>query len=232
MHDPMTVAFEIPNIFVRKTKLGYRPSIITIWHIDPETDGSDDSCGWFKRAHHGDQNIREAIRKDFAFNFKNDYWFNAGGYPIYSVVSTVLNMYNTAAWVYFDRDRKKVDRFMKKNLLNILHFAENPTDSLHSSITMKYGVEKMEYRCNHFADIIFADIMRKEEKWYQHARWHIHHWRIQFRPWQQFKRRFIEKCCKCGVRGFTGNTYGDWDGTKIWCEKCNGQALAPRTLQQ
>ena len=54
MHDPMTVAFEIkypwrkyrgpqPNNFLSN----YRESFITIWHIDPERDGSDDSCDWF-----------------------------------------------------------------------------------------------------------------------------------------------------------------------------------------
>lgn len=32
MHDPMTVAFYFWSI--------------TIWHVDPEKDGIDDSCGW------------------------------------------------------------------------------------------------------------------------------------------------------------------------------------------
>lgn len=30
MHDPMTVAFDL--------------GVVTIWHVDPEKDGSDDSC--------------------------------------------------------------------------------------------------------------------------------------------------------------------------------------------
>lgn len=49
MHDPMTVAFEIkyPWKNGRLTDLfpkGYRDPFITIWHVDPEKDGSDDSC--------------------------------------------------------------------------------------------------------------------------------------------------------------------------------------------
>lgn len=36
MHDPMTVAFEIRWLGV------------TIWHVDPETDGTDNSCRWHK----------------------------------------------------------------------------------------------------------------------------------------------------------------------------------------
>src|SRR5438270_11469354 len=52
MHDPMTVAFEIRSPIKRKSNLwpkGYRKSLITIWHVDPETDGTDDSCDWFNR---------------------------------------------------------------------------------------------------------------------------------------------------------------------------------------
>lgn len=56
MHDPQTVAFEIkypwrgePSKFWPK---GYRSSFITIWHVDPERDGTDDSCGWFIRGRH------------------------------------------------------------------------------------------------------------------------------------------------------------------------------------
>lgn len=56
MHDPMTVAFEIrylwraygdnvPSEFLRT----YHNPFITIWHVDPEKDGSDDSCDWSGR---------------------------------------------------------------------------------------------------------------------------------------------------------------------------------------
>lgn len=35
MHDPMTECFRLPGV--------------TVWHVDPEGDGSDDSCDWFGR---------------------------------------------------------------------------------------------------------------------------------------------------------------------------------------
>ncbi|OWK34348.1 hypothetical protein FRUB_10319 [Fimbriiglobus ruber] len=44
----MTVAFEIKNPFVRSIH-GYRPALVTVWHVDPERDGSDDSCDWFNK---------------------------------------------------------------------------------------------------------------------------------------------------------------------------------------
>lgn len=53
MHDPMTVAFEIRYPWLKWGKLGrdewhrtYREPFITIWHVDPEHGGSDDSCDW------------------------------------------------------------------------------------------------------------------------------------------------------------------------------------------
>lgn len=49
MHDPMTVAFEIRQFWRKANDWGYKPSLITIWHVDPEKDGSDDSCDWFGR---------------------------------------------------------------------------------------------------------------------------------------------------------------------------------------
>lgn len=50
MHDPMTVAHEIKSPFSGKpdkfSPKGRRNTLVTIWHVDPERDGSDDSCGW------------------------------------------------------------------------------------------------------------------------------------------------------------------------------------------
>ena len=37
MYDPKTIAHEI-KLFGRY--------FITIWHVDPERNGTDDSCGW------------------------------------------------------------------------------------------------------------------------------------------------------------------------------------------
>jgi len=52
MHDSYTVAFEIRSPIGKKTKLcphGYHDVWVTIWHVDPETDGSDNSCDWWGR---------------------------------------------------------------------------------------------------------------------------------------------------------------------------------------
>ncbi len=54
MFDPMTVVCDIPNIFVRRwTMYGGSKrfhSLITVWHKDPCSDGTDSSC-WHKYEH-------------------------------------------------------------------------------------------------------------------------------------------------------------------------------------
>lgn len=231
MHDPMTVAHEIKwPISFRKNSISgekYYNPLITIWHIDPEKDGTDDSCGWFKRAHHGDQVLLERIKKDFAFDFQ--YWFNDAGYPKFSTIAIAVDMYSKAAWALFKFNRRRHRRFMRKYLYDIIHFAENHVDSLHPAITMKYGVESKDARVNHFAAIIYGDILRKITPWYKHPRWHIHHWKIQFHPWQNFKRRHFDKCCICGKRGFKSSPMSDWDGTKMWHQECDRSTAKPAT---
>lgn len=233
MHDPLSVAFEIKNYLVPANRDGYRPALLTIWHCDPDLRGDDDSCGWFIRSRHIDPVVIEKVRKEFEFNFKHNYWFDKVGRAKFSTGGLVLEMYSKAAWIIFMHlngekpDRKRHQKFMRKYLYDILHFAENPTDSIGDSITQKYGPESDDYRCGSFVSIITADIYRKLRPWYKHPRWHIHHWKLQFHPIQQLKRRYWDKCSICGKRGFQGAAYSDWNGTKIWHGRCAGYMDKP-----
>lgn len=228
MHDPHTQAFRIN--WPKKDKHGFGKPFITIWHKDPEKDGTDDSCGWFIRQRHLPQDLIEKVRKDFVFEFDHNYWFNEGGYPKFSTIGVVICMYSKAAWNIFmwkhgnrptEAANRQYKKFMRKYLYDIILFAENPTDSLHASVNMKYGVEKKEERINHFVSVIVSDIMRKLQPWYKHPRWHIYHWRIQLHPWQNLRRRYFLKCCICGKRGFKSAPMSDWGGTKHWHQECD-----------
>lgn len=68
MHDPSSVALEIRYPWLAYSRAEreastsdfvktYREPFITIWHEDPESDGSDDSCDWFN--HKGKLNEKE-----------------------------------------------------------------------------------------------------------------------------------------------------------------------------
>lgn len=244
MHDPNTVAFEIkypwrgkPSKFFPK---GYRSAFITIWHKDPERRGSDDSCGWFKRAHHGDPKVLEKIIKridwDWDRTYKSDgtgkvyftgYFYpedDGAGMPNMGVTAIALNLFFIAIGEYYQSDGRtnwnKARSWMQKHLFDIMLFAENPTDSLRDSIVRKWGTDtKREDRIRDMASCIYGWILRCERPWWQHPRWHIHHWRIQCHPLLAFKRWAFSKCTTCG-KGFRWNESvwtANWNSTgPLW----------------
>lgn len=247
MHDPHTVAFEIKYPIKHRTKHfpgGYRNSFITIWHKDPERKGDDDSCGWFKRASHGDPEVLEKIRKRFAHDwdstFKSDstghtyytgYFFPESGLPHLSVISVTLNLFWLASIEYFKSDWDKANRFMRRNLWDLIHFAENPHDSLFDSITRKfetgcnekYDQQSRDARISSMASVIYGFILRKQLRWYQHPRWHVHHWRLQIHPLQDLWNWLFKRCAKCGKRfKWKESRIGNWEGTQSWHESCDG----------
>ncbi len=263
MHDPYTVAHQIKSPFRGKpSKIwpkGYRETLVTIWHKDPcraGFGGSDDTCGWFMRAHHGDKEVLARIVKRFeedwdrVFKTKKEdhddddgpfiehaYYrglFKPNGDPHLSVSAIVLNLFFMAAMEYFGVDGStnwmKARRWVQANLFDILHFAENPADSLFDTITRKfekgcgeeYGDRARLIRIQSLASCIYGWILRRERKWWRHPRWHIHHWRIQIHAWQSFKRRFFDRCSVCG-KGFKSkeSVCGDWSGKRIWHDRCS-----------
>lgn len=272
MHDPLTVAFnvKIPLCFKRENTL-YKDKrrewqfydLATIWHKDPEKDGTDDSCGWFMRARHGKKEVLEQIVKDFEFDWdkvfipsREDHdpedgeyqkrvyhrgYFRPNGDPHFSVSAIVLNLFLIAASRHFACDGltnwRKSKRFMRKHLFDILLFAENPTDSLFDGITRKfekncgeeYGERARTERIRNMASCIYAWILRAEQPWYRHPRWHIHHWRIQIHFFQMLKRCLYDRCAMCG-KGFRWkeSVCGDWSGKRIWHDRCQSSASKPQ----
>lgn len=243
MHDPCTQAHQIRWPWPRK---GYREPILTIWHKDPEKDGTDDSCGWFMRERHGDPKVLERIVRDFEFDWDRTYegdngyvyncgWFRSDGQPHFSPIAIAVGMFHRAAGLHFAKgdafDWDAAERFMRKHLGEIIRFAENPTDSMHDSLTLKFEVgcgeyhtpERRKRRIRQMASMVYGWILRECRPWWKHPRWHIHHWQIQFHPWQNLKRRFWDRCCVCGKRGFPKgeSAIGNWDSDKIWHSSCD-----------
>lgn len=248
MHSPETVAFEIYLGKKQKKNGRYKSPLITIWHNDPEKDGTDDSCGWFIRERHLPKKIVDDIAKEFetewdrTFTGEGGYtyncgWFNPEGENILSVRGIVLNMYLYAAKIALNPNGNiepskmwdKAWKFVNKHYAQIMYFAENNRDSIRDTIVRKfqrgynveYTKEKRFEMIRNCASIIASDVMRKNRKWYQHPRWHINHWTIQFHPLQNLKRRYWDKCSICGKRGFKSGAMGNWSGDKIWHQECD-----------
>jgi hypothetical protein len=237
MHDPLTQAFEIkypwrsnsrarmkekaaargvpvdhPSLDFERT---YHDTFIRIWHRDPETDGSDDSCGWFMRARHGDKRVRDEIRRRFAFEWHTGVphgWFNAEGDPNYSSIGIVVNMFRIAAHVMFGWGNR-LNWFMWRHIHQIIEFAENPQDSLYTAIHRPYGKdESEEERIAGFADCVYSWILRETRPWWKHPRWHVHHWHVQIPPIQDLRRWLFSRCSHCGG----GFKYGESPVSHQW----------------
>ena len=232
MHDPHTVAWEIRWPFGGwKDKSGhvYRPNLITIWHVDPERDGSDDSCDWFGGRKNKDKEVLRKIVADFTFEWDHGIptgWFDEHGYPNFSEHAIVLAMFRIATNQVFGHWSKKASCFLNDNLYNILHFAENNCDSLYTMINQIYGIEKKEDRIKSAASCVYSWIIRADRSWWKHPRWHVHHWEIQIHPWQTFRRWLLSRCCVCkkGFKWGESVCATGWDSPpRRWFESFRGE---------
>lgn len=88
---------------------------------------------------------------------------------------------------------------------------------------MKFGNDRnRKERIESMASCIYGWILREEQKWWQHPRWHFWHWKIQILPLQKLHRWLFIRCYKCNKRlGFNENAIGDWSGDRIWHSKCD-----------
>ena len=205
MHDPMTL-------------IG-RWGPFELWHVDPQKGpGRDDSCGWFKRAHHGDAAVLRRVERAFEFEWDRIFESESGGGtyfrglfcpngdPHLSVMAIALNLFYLAAFEHFGgikgkRSGEKARRFMRRHLWEILFFAENPTDSLFDAITQTFGGRpRREERIQGMAACVYGWILRADQRWWEHPRWHVRHWKLQCRWVSRLKRWLFTRCAGCGRR--------------------------------
>lgn len=228
MHDPQTVAHEIKypwraykasearNDFERT----YRRSVITIWHVDPERDGSDDSCGW-SWPHLTKQQIDRL--KSFAWAEGRDPYFLRCG---------------RKEWVGTRAEAEALCRGL------ILHVAELvgvritfdeaanlASKKIHSPDCSDFATafcfvpgyhtnsseDRRDDREQRFLSVcsgLARELLRERRPWYRHPKWHVWHWKFQIHPLQQFKRWAFSRCAACGKRfpyGYAPTSH-QWSG--------------------
>jgi len=173
MHDPESLLFrvELPLPWKRKSFRGKKEwdkvELFSVWHVDPCTDGTDDSCGRFKRSRHGNQDMLERIRKEFEFGwdstfspgkddhddedgpfvhktYQRGYFHSETGLPMLSDHAIALNLFLVAAGWTLGKDGspdwEKGRKFVRKHLLDILMFAENTVDSMHDGMHRVFAI--------------------------------------------------------------------------------------------
>lgn len=234
MHDPMTVAHEI--YLGRKVKKNghYKSPLITIWHVDPENNTlgcrSDDSCGWFSPPYTAEEKatIEKLAKSQYSQIFARQVAQDEG--KSYAYICYNQDTYGAVYWSWraLKALGKKGWQYGKtlsaKEIDAIYNLATNPVDNVQSTVRSI----RNEQQFIDFFFIVWRLYRRFNRKWYQHPRWHIRHWKIQFHPIQNIKRRYWDKCCVCGKRCFKSSAIGDWDGTKLWHQECDTSLKAPQ----
>lgn len=164
MHSPERTIFSLSLPFCGGSYSPY--TIARIYHVDPCTDGTDDSCGFFMRSRHGDEKQLEEICKRLEWDWDRTFQMSkedmdeedetdapnpvrylglfhpTTGLPMMSVSSIVLNIYSQVTYVMMGHERAR--KYMQDNIASILLFAENPTDSLRDSICLTFGDDGYE----------------------------------------------------------------------------------------
>jgi hypothetical protein len=202
MHDPMTLAFEIRAPWKRG---GYRPTLLAVWHVDPERGGDDDSCGWsYVKA----PKLRDQARK--LGEAEQVFITGRHGYAM-TPFELVFEVWQTIAARMFKRSRWRGRGLSHRELVYVLNLANNPGDNLRYSCKAADTPKGM--------GDLFCAVLRCyltfHRKWWQHPRWHVHHWRIQVPAVQAFKRWAFTRCATCAGRFRFGEapTTNTWHGT-------------------
>lgn len=217
MHDPMTVAFEIRSPFRdAPSKLwpkGYRHSLVTIWHVDPERDAhkrglrGDNSCGWFTPPTTPEERARfhKIGEQEYSCLFGKRHATAEG--KDYVRVCYEPEPYDAIYWAWRRIKYEGRPRYVWKfgrarramspgELEEIYSLASNPVDNLRVTVAGVHDAES----CGDFFLTVYRCYKRFNRPWYKHPRWHFWHWRFQVHHWQALRRWFFSRCAGCGKR--------------------------------
>lgn len=223
MHDPLTVAWEIRAPWFKQDKHfpkgRYHPSLVTIWHVDPEADGSDDSCGWSRPRLTAEQ--RKTVRA-LAWGEARAPWFQwAYAKTLQSPTDAETLCRAAILQVAGALDLRVSFEEATAWAIELVH---SPMDNIRGSLCFIPGwhsnfeedrEQDREEAAAGLFSIIAQFILRRRRPWYKHPRFHVHHWKVQFHMVQRLKRWLFSRCAVCKGRFRYGEapTSTSWGGS-------------------
>lgn len=202
MHDPMTLAFRISSPIRRKSALfpkGWREPLVEVWHVDPEADGSDDSCGWsyprptvaqkealkglaWSEAHEPFYQRLKAKRNDDIIECEA--LLRGAILSVANALDIKVSWDEVCRWASGHASRP-LDNF-RGGLCHLPGYHTNFGDDT------RKGREETAYGL--FRGLALH-LLRERRPWWRHPRWHLHHWRLRFPMFAPIRR------CLKGVWG-------------------------------
>lgn len=179
MHDPQTLAFCFWRLW-------------EIWHVDPETDGTDDSCGWFTPR----LTKRQALSLKASASMEAEYpWAmrEEAKRP-----SSPADAEALLRGVLLDSARCcKVKVTWDEVCMAACELLHDPLDNVRNLLCFlpgyhsnriedtkndrRYNAERLWRTCGSYW-------LRKRRRWWQHPRWHVWHWRVRIPIWRTLKQ--------------------------------------------
>lgn len=168
MFDPETLICDlaIPVGFNKKISFG------TLWHKDPCTDGSDNSCGWpyCKLTENELLEIKKLARCD--------------RYVLTSIKEDKISILGTAYFIWkgiahnFYKETNKVSIFNAYKHISDLNYlillTSNPFDNIIYSLKNIKTEEDLEK-----VYVLMLKLFKTHRrKWWQHPKWHFKHWKF------------------------------------------------------
>lgn len=210
---------------------GYRETFITIWHKDPESDGSDDSCGWsYPRL---TKLQIERLHNASWTESRNPHFLNCLDKEWHGNYSDAVSLYEGMVCMVCRVLRINVSMdFIRRYSVEAVHTPDCCPRTGVFCFLPGYHTnnqnDSQEDRQKHFRGIlcgIARGVLHDIRPWYKHPKWHFWHWRLQVHIWQSFKRWAFDRCCKCH-KGFKWGecVIGDWNGTRIWHQSCDSSS--------
>jgi hypothetical protein len=257
MHDPMTQAFCIRYPWFRRVKWGsgrYHEEFLTIWHVDPERGGDDDSCDW-SGGHSLTEAERDWLRKageaehKFFFrgilkwddhpdgtmreNARGDRW--PGGMVGASSFEVLYGIAQIILWQMPGKNGPmhqqwfsawRLRRALAAAVPTVLGLVCHSSDNLHHLIGEARACDDAGQKAMGELFVAVARNLRREARpWWRHPRWHAHHWSIQLSPWDNLKRWLTRRCADCGAR-FQWGYAPIYDSHGYHHHKCDGRAVS------
>lgn len=197
MHDPNIVVCDVDVPFTKRT-------LFTIWHRDPCSDGSDDSCGYSR------PKLTDRQRGNLRFMAGQE-----ARHPWFLALAAKSNPDPVACEALLRGMYLHVATAMgvKATLAEAAEFAARhvhcPMDNFRSSLCYQPGwhsnfaedrEDQRERRAMEVFTCVGRAVLRAHRPWYRHPRWHVHHWRIQVPMLQRIRRWLFTRCEVCGKR--------------------------------
>ena len=213
MFSPETVAFEIhsPRVYRRTTLpdgsvMNHRRTLVTVWHHDPCSDGSDDSCGF----------TVPKLSKAQLERLKSFAW-DEGRHPYFMRCPD-------RAWSGSRHEAEALYRGLVLQVARCLrieisydHVARYAAEMIHNpgpidaadtlcflpGYHSNFAEDRERDREDRFLRVaahVGRWLLHDLRPWYRHPRWHVRHWKVVVHPWNDLKRWLFARCVHCRKR--------------------------------